>query len=68
MKTEQPSWTVGYNIVSDESDQWIGTGWEFFDNESDAKQCYTRLNSTSHIAWKRPFHSQDAKHLGAVHT
>lgn len=63
----QPRWTVCYNIVSRESDQWIGHGWEFFDDEASAKACYERQIAVGNCPTKRAFHPSDGKHLGAVH-
>jgi len=37
---DRPKWTVLYNIVSPESDRWIGTGYEFFDEEETAAKAY----------------------------
>ena len=63
-----PQWTVLYNIVSEESDKWVGTGWEFFDDEAQATKCYERQIKNGNCPTKRPFYSsQDAQHLGAVH-
>lgn len=62
-----PKWTVGYNIVSRESERWIGTGWEFFDDEQEAARCYDRHVSAGNCPFKRPYHEADFKHLGAVH-
>ena len=39
---KNPKWAVCYNIVSPESNTWIGTGWEFFDEEPAAQICYER--------------------------
>lgn len=36
-----PNWTVCYNIPS-KPDSWVGSGWEFFDDEKDAKACYDK--------------------------
>ena len=63
-----PRWTVLYNIVSEESNQWVGTGWEFFDEESDAKACYHRHSTNGNCATKRPFcFKVDGIHLGPIH-
>src|SRR5690349_17653770 len=63
-----PMWTVCYNIVSKESPRWVGTGWEFFDNEADAQACYVRLEQAGCFPTKRPYHHVvDRNHLGAHH-
>jgi len=65
---KKPNWTVLYNIVSPESDKWVGTGWEFFDSERDADLCYSRQNRLGNCPTKRPYsHSVDFSHLGAAH-
>ncbi len=66
--TVRPKWTVHYNIVSPEATEWIGTGWEFFNDERDAQHCYDRHNALGNCATKRPYHRNDRVHLGAVHT
>jgi len=66
--SEKPKWTVVYNIVSKESNKWIGTGWEFFDDEIDASSCYARQVKAGNTPTKRPYYDKsDRKHLGAVH-
>jgi len=67
LRKTTPKWTVLYNIVSSETAQWIGTGWEFFDDEHDAQHCYERHNVLGNCASKRPYHKNDRTHLGAVH-
>ena len=63
-----PKWTVLYNIVSEESKRWVGTGHEFFDEESDAQHCFDRHVKAGNQPTKRPFYlSADKSHLGAVH-
>jgi len=63
-----PRWTVVSNILSLESDKWVGTCWEFFDEESQAEECYTRQIEAGNTPTKRPyFESSDRGHLGAVH-
>ena len=64
---ERPKWTVRYNIVSPESERWIGTGWEFFDDEKDATNAYARHIDKGNTPTKRPFHTNDRIHLGACH-
>lgn len=62
-----PKWTVLYNIVSPGSN-WVGTGWEFFDQETDATACYERQIAIGNCPTKRPFNlSCDWEHLGAAH-
>jgi|SRR3990172_11159695 len=64
-----PAWTVCYNIVSEENDRFVGTGWEFFDNKRDADSCYERQCKNGNCPTKRPFYlSQDGQHLGAIHS
>jgi len=62
-----PKWTVLYNIVSQESKQWIGTGWEFFNSESDAQICCLRHEQLGNVPTMRLFHQNDRIHLGAAH-
>ena len=61
---KEPKWTVLYNITND---PWIGTGWEFFDDEVSAKACYARQRKTGNCPTMRPYHRNDRVHLGAVH-
>jgi len=64
----RPRWTVVSNILSPESDEWVGTCWEFFDEESQAEECYTRQIEAGNTPTKRPYSgSIDREHLGAVH-
>lgn len=65
-KRKCPSWTIHYNRVNPGS-RWIGTGWEFFDEESAAKARYDELMKDGHYPTKRPYHAEDKRHLGAVH-
>jgi hypothetical protein len=57
-----PRWTVRYNIAGG---AWVGTGWEFFDDESEAQKRYDAL--IGHCPCKRPYHKNDMQHLGAAH-
>lgn len=66
-RISSPKWTVWYNIVSPENGQWIGMGWEFFDKESDAKECFLRHQKLGNVVSMRPFHENDRKHMGAAH-
>ena len=63
----KPKWTVVYNIVSEESSRWVGTGWEFFDDDDSANRAYARHVSSGNVPTKRPFHFRDDSHLGAAH-
>jgi len=66
--TKRPRWTVCYNIVSPESDRWVGRGWEFFDEEYQATACYERHIKLGNCPTKRPYyHQSDYQHLGAAH-
>lgn len=67
MANKTPKWTVVYNIVSVQS-QFIGTGWEFFMLESNAKHCYGKQVAAGNCPTMRPFHeATDRQHMGAVH-
>ncbi len=64
----KPKWTVLYNIVSKENGWFIGTGWEFFEDEKDAEMCYERQLAAGNCPTKRPFYLRvDGHHLGATH-
>lgn len=64
----RPKWTVLYNIVSAENTRFIGTGWEFFIEEKDAKACYERHDAAGNCPAKRPYNDHcDYPHLGAAH-
>jgi hypothetical protein len=63
----EPRWTVNYNIVSPESDHWVGTGWEFFDEEAQATLCFERHSNAGNCPTKRPYYrASDWDHLGAA--
>jgi hypothetical protein len=71
-KVITPRWTILYNIVC--GDGFIGMGWEFFTDEKLAQARYDELNignsdttSGKYCATKRPYHKDDAVHLGAAH-
>jgi hypothetical protein len=65
---KRPHWTVLYNIVSKENDRWVGTGWEFFDEEKDAQAAFDRHTADGSGACKRPYYNScDENHLGAAH-
>lgn len=64
----KPNFTVFYNIVSPESDKWIGTGWEFFDSIKDAENCRLRHEKLGNCAMLRAYFDKvDYLHLGAAH-
>lgn len=66
--SKRPAWTVCYNTVSIESEQWIGTGWEFFNKYDDAEKCFKRQCAIGNCPTLRLYHEQtDCIHLGAVH-
>lgn len=68
MPGREPCWTVHYNIVSPESDRWIGDGWEFFDEEDQATRCFERHHRAGDCPTKRPYYrATDIHHLGAAH-
>ena len=62
----RPRWTVLYNIVSPESNKWIGKGYEFFDKKEDAEKAYLRVRGEGKCGTKRPYHSVDDKFLHMV--
>ncbi len=62
-----PKWTVCYNIVSPEASRWVGTGWEFFDEEPHADAAYRRHQILGNCPTKRPYNHFDRDHLGAIH-
>ena len=72
---EHPRWTVVYNTISPENSKWIGTGWEFFDEEKDAQTCYDRHIKLGNCPTKRFYYQgidpnkpkYDYFHLGAAH-
>jgi len=60
-----PKWTVLYNGTND----WVGTGWEFYDTEEEAQIAYDKHIAKGDCPCKRPFHlGCDRKHLGAAHS
>lgn len=66
-RVERPAWTVCYNIVTPGS-RWVGTGWEFFDDEAAARTRYVQLAAAGCPPTKRPYYSKDDRpHLGAAH-
>lgn len=65
--TKLPKWTLIYNTVNVEN-VWIGSAWEFFDEEITATKRYEELSKLNLYPTKRPYyHSQDFSHLGASH-
>lgn len=63
-----PKWTVLTNLVSPESDKWIGMSWECFDTEQQAQDCYDRHIKLGNSPTKRPFYFEcDFPHLAAIH-
>lgn len=62
-----PNFTVVTNIVSLESKDWVGMSWEFFNDETDAWECYERHIVLGNVPTKRPFHRNDIQHMGAAH-
>jgi hypothetical protein len=62
-----PKWTVLYNIVTPGS-TWIGTGWEFFDDETEAQKRFDHHVAIGNCPTKRPYSQPcDWQHLGAAH-
>lgn len=62
-----PKYTVLYDIVSKENNKWVGTGWEFFDDEYEAQKCYDRHMQTGNSPCKREyFHPVDYNYLGSI--
>lgn len=61
-----PRWTVAANITTD-GIPWVGTSWEFFDDEKDANRCYMKHVKAGNVPTKRPFRLEtDISHLGAA--
>lgn len=66
--TKLPKWTVTTNLVSPESDQYVGTSWEFFSDEGHASLCYQRHKAAGNCPCIRPYnHTADNKYMGVVH-
>lgn len=66
-KKPVPKWTVLYNIVTPGS-TWVGTGWEFFDDEDSAQKRFDHHVAIGNCPTKRPYaHTCDWYHLGAAH-
>lgn len=65
---DKPNWTVLCNVVSKESDKWIGTSWEFFTREQDAQDCYDRHRKAGDCPTMRTFYEAcDRKHMAVGH-
>lgn len=66
---QEPKWTVVSNVVSPENNKrWVGTSWEFFDEEKEAQACYRRNTGLGNSSTVRPFHLKtDLPHMGAAH-
>ncbi len=63
----RPKFTVLYNIVVPGA-MWIGTGWEFFDDQEIAQARYDYHVGIGNVPTMRPYnHKCDFKHLGTVH-
>jgi hypothetical protein len=62
-----PQWTLFVNISCPGS-KWVGTTWEFYDDEEQAKDRYEHYKFIGNVPILRPFHYTDQKHLGAVHS
>jgi len=58
-----PKWTVITNLTG----KWIGTSWEFFDEENEAEACYQKHLAIGNVPTKPYFNAVDSFHLGAVH-
>ena len=62
-----PKWTIVSNVLSPGS-RWVGTCWEFFDDEPAAQARYTALLFMECVPTMRPYyHAEDRQHLGAGH-
>lgn len=61
----RPKWTILYNI---DCGEFIGTGWEFYNDDREAQQRYEVLSSdTRTCPTKRPYHEKtDFPHFGAA--
>ncbi len=61
-----PKWTIHYK--SGRHGYWIGTAWEFYDEETDAQKRYDELSRIEAVSpTERPYHPSDRQHLGAAH-
>jgi hypothetical protein len=69
MPCRMPRWTVVTNLASPENSRWVGTSWEFFDEEGPATQCYQRQLNLGNCPTRRPYFDKcDRAHLGACHS
>jgi hypothetical protein len=67
MGEKRPRWTVCCNLVSPESDAWVGTSWEFFNTEDEAAACFKRHQKAGDCPTKRPFYAKvDVDHMGVA--
>lgn len=64
---KRPKFTVLTNIVSQESSEWVGMSWEFFDTEDHAKSCAERHIKLGNVPTIRKYHRTDSIYMGAVH-
>lgn len=59
----EPAWTV-YSNVTSEGTTWVGSSWEFFDDEGAADARYTELSEQGHCPTKRPYYRRaDSQYL-----
>lgn len=64
MSKERPSWTIHYKIPSI---SWLGSGWEFFDDEESAGDRFRELEGLGRVVVIRPYKDEfDREHLGAL--
>lgn len=62
---KKPRWTILYNRIQGE---WVGGGWEFFDDETLARNRVDSLKKEGAVPTLRPYyHDCDYWHLGAAH-
>lgn len=60
-----PVLTVVTNI---DNGEYVGTQWEFFNDEFKAKECYDKHIAKGHCSTMRMFNERmDRQHMGAVH-
>ncbi len=65
--TRLPKYTVFTNLVSPESNEFVGMSWEFFVDEGHASLCYQRHLKAGNVPSIRAFHRSDIPHMGAAH-
>ncbi|MDP2218513.1 MAG: hypothetical protein Q8J68_14645 [Methanolobus sp.] len=62
-KKHWPIWTVTYNISSP-NNAYTGKGWEFFDDENSAENCYRKQIARGNVpTTKRLFHQNDSQYM-----